>query len=153
MGTKVFKVQFYKSSYQLNDEYDRLSYIEMDRIAELDSESFFDFDDDNNRYTIYVITTLLEIKQYLCILANNFIKYELTDISNEILNNRIDLGENLKEQLNTINSIKYSFFIDDIDSWIYQNIDMDIILDRISEFGIKSLTSVEKDYLKAYNIN
>ena len=150
MGTCVYKIQFYKSSYQLNDEYERLSDHEKERISELDAEGFFDYDDDDN-YTVYVITTPLEIKQYLGILANNLVKYDLFDISKDVLLNKTDLSDILKNQINTTNSIKYSFFCDDIDSWVYQNLDMDTVLDRISDVGIDRLTDVEKDFLKIYN--
>lgn len=151
MGTCVYKIQFYKSSYQLNDEYERLSEHEKERISELDAEGFFDYNDDNDNYTVYVITTPLEIKQYLSILANNLVKYDLFDLSKDVLFNKIDLNEVLKDQINTTNSIKYSFFIDDVNGWVYQNLDMDTVLDRISEVGIDGLTDVEKDFLKMYN--
>lgn len=151
MGTCVYKIQFYKSSYQLNDEYERLSEHEKERISELDAEGFFDYNDDDDKYTVYVITTPLEIKQYLSILANNLVKYDLFDLSKDVLFNKIDLNEVLKDQINTTNSIKYSFFIDDVNGWVYQNLDMDTVLDRISDVGIDGLTDVEKDFLKMYN--
>ncbi len=151
MGTCVYKIQFYKSSYQLNDEYERLSEHEKERISELDAEGFFDYNDDDDKYTVYVITTPLEIKQYLSILANNLVKYDLFDLSKDVLFNKIDLNEVLKDQINTTNSIKYSFFVDDVNGWVYQNLDMDTVLDRISDVGIDGLTDVEKDFLKMYN--
>lgn len=151
MGTCVYRIQFYKSSYQLNEDYERLSEHEKERISELDAEGFFDYNDDGDNYTVYVITTPLEIKQYLSILASNLVEYTLYDLSNDVLLSRIDLNDVLKEQINTTNSIKYSFFIDDVNSWVYQNLDMDTVLDRISEVGMDSLTEVEKEFLKMYN--
>jgi hypothetical protein len=50
-----------------------------------------------------------------------------------------------------LNSIKWSFFIDDLNEWIINNLDIDIVLDRISEVGIDSLTEIEKEFLKTYN--
>ena len=150
MGSSVYKIQFFKSSYQLNEEYEKLSEHEKEKISELDAEGFFDYDDDKERYTVYVITTSNEINSYLSILGNNLIKYQLSDLSNDLLKNKVDLEIDLSSQINTLNSIKYSFFIDDVNSWIYQNLDIDMVLDRISEVGMGSLREVEKEFLKEY---
>ena len=53
--------------------------------------------------------------------------------------------------LSTTNSLKYSFFIDDLNDWISINLDIDTVLDRISEVGIDNLSLVEKKFLKNYN--
>jgi hypothetical protein len=150
MGSSVYKVQFFKSSYQLSEEYEKLSEHEKEKISELEAEGFFDYDDDKERYTIYVITTSNDINSYLSILGNNFIKYKISDLSNDLLKNKVNLEIDLASQINTLNSIKYSFFIDDINNWIYQNLDIDMILDRISEVGMSSLREVEKEFLKEY---
>ena len=64
---------------------------------------------------------------------------------------KINLEEELRSQLSTINSVKYSFFIDDLNEWIYNNLDLDTVLDRISESGINSLTDTEKLFLNSLN--
>lgn len=150
MKTCVYKIQFGKSSFDLNDDYDRLSEIEKERISDLDAESFFDYERDG-RYTCFVITTPVEIKKYVSILSNNLIICDYQDISKDILSFKLNLEEELKEQISTINSIKYSFFIDDINDWITLNLDMDMVLDRISEVGIDSLTKIEKDFLNNFH--
>ena len=42
--------------------------------------------------------------------------------------------------------------MDDLDDWIYENLDIDTVLDRISSVGIKSLRKIEKEFLNNYNI-
>lgn len=150
MGSSVYKIQFFKSSYELNEEYEKLSEHEKEKISELDAEGFFDYDDEFDRYTVYVITTSREINSYLSILGNNLIKYQLHNLSDDLLKDKVDLEMDLAGQISTLNSIKYSFFIDDVNSWIYQNLDIDMVLDRISEVGMDSLRSVEKEFLKEY---
>lgn len=150
MRTCVYKIQFDKNSFDLNDDYDRLSEVEKERISDLDAESFFDYEKDG-KYTCFVITSPVEMKKYISILTNNLIICDCQDISQDILKFRIDLEEELKEQISTINSIKYSFFIDDINDWITINLDMDMVLDRISEVGIESLTKIEKDFLNNFH--
>jgi len=150
MKTFVYKIQFNKNSFDLNDDYDRLSEHEKERISDLDAETFFDYEKDGN-YTCFVVTTPLEMKKYVSILTSNLIICDCQDISKDVLKFKINLEEELKEQISTINSIKYSFFIDDIYEWIESNLDMDMVLDRISEVGMDSLSKVEKDFLKNFH--
>ena len=41
--------------------------------------------------------------------------------------------------------------MDDLDTWIYNNLEINIVLDRINEVGMESLKDVEKKFLKNYN--
>lgn len=152
MTTCVYKIRYDQSSFQLNEEYDRLSDYEKEKIADLDAESFFDYQDYKDKYVCYIISTPAEIKKYSSILLNNLIQHEIIDLTQDILKFKINLEEELKPLLSTINSIKYSFFIDDLNDWILQNLDIDTVLDRILEVGMKNLSSVEEEFLKNYHI-
>jgi hypothetical protein len=49
--------------------------------------------------------------------------------------------------------MKFSFFVDDLNDWIYNNLDIDTILDRISQVGLDSLSKIEKQFLNNnYNV-
>lgn len=37
--------------------------------------------------------------------------------------------------------------MEDLDHWILENLEIDIVLDRITEVGIENLTDVEKKFL------
>jgi hypothetical protein len=152
MKSCVYKIRYDQSSFQLNDEYDRLSEYEKEKIADLDAESFFDYQDYKDNYVCYIITTPVEVKKYSSILLNNLIQHEIIDMTDSILKFKINLEEELKPLLSTINSIKYSFFIDDLNDWILENLDIDSVLDRISAVGIENLSEVEKEFLKNYHI-
>jgi len=148
--TKVYKIKFNKSSFELNDDYERLSDYEKDIISELNTESFFDYEDELCNYVCFVITTPTELDRYLKILKNNLIEHESSDLSKLVLKNEIDL-ELLEDKLDSTNYFKYDFFMDDLESWIYDNLEIDIVLDRITEVGMNSLKDVEKNFLKNYN--
>jgi hypothetical protein len=148
----VFKIKFDKNSDFLNDDYDRLDEYEKEVISTIDVESFFDYDDDNDKYTCILITTHIEIDKYISILNNNLIKYELKDISKSILKGKIDVGYLLKDKYLPTSQIKFNIFMEGINYWTMENIDIDTILDRISEVGMKNLKEVEKDFLKNYKI-
>jgi hypothetical protein len=148
--TKVYKIKFNKSSFELNDDYERLSDYEKDIISELNTESFFDYEDELDNYVCFVITTPTELDRYLKILKNNLIEHESSDLSKPVLKNEINL-EVLEDKLDSNNYFKYDFFMDDLESWIYDNLEIDIVLDRITEVGMNSLKDVEKNFLKNYN--
>ena len=150
MINRVYKVKYLKSSLELNEDYDRLSDYEKDIISELNTESFFDYEDELDNYVCYVITTPTELDRYLKILRNNLIEHESSDLSKPVLKNEINL-ELLEGKLDSNNYFKYDFFMDDLESWIYDNLEIDIVLDRITEVGMDSLKDVEKNFLKNYN--
>jgi len=153
MQNRVYKLKFHNSLFDLNEDYDRLSEHEKERISDLDCESFFDYEDHSDKYVCYMISKSTEIEKYSKILVKNLIMHELIDLSDGILKLKIDLEQELKPLLGTINSIKYSFFIDDLNEWILQNLDIDKVLDRISELGdIKKLSDIEKEFLKNYQL-
>lgn len=149
MGSCVYKVIFNMPASKLNENYENLSDIEKERISELGADSYFDYEGDNT-YICFLITTPLEISKYFEILTNNYIEYKSINLSEDILHKRYDLMDDLNDKINPINSVKWSFFIEDIDLWILENLDIDLVLDRISEVGIENLSTIEKDFLKNY---
>ena len=151
MANRVYKIRYSKSSLELNEDYDCLSDYEKEAISELDAEGFFDYED-NNIYCCYVISTPIEVAKYSKILTNNLISHECLDLSKDIIYNKIDVEYELEDKLDEKNLFKYDFFLEDINSWIYNNLEIDIVLDRITDVGIDSLKQVEKDFLKHYSI-
>jgi hypothetical protein len=153
MNIKVYRIDFTKSSFELNEDYDYFSESDQEKISSLDTESFFDYESDDDNYVCYLICNPIEIKKYSDILSNNFINHQVTNLTNDILKFRINLEEELRPLLNTINSIKYSFFIDDLNDWILENLDIDTVLDRINDLGgIKKLSNIEKEFLKNFQL-
>ncbi len=146
----VYKVNFYKSTLELSNDYEKLSDYEKDLIFDLNTESFFDYEDELNRYTCYLITSPIDLDKYLKILNNNLIEYEFFDLSQPILRNEIDL-EIIEDFLDSTNYFKYDFFMDDLYNWISLNLNIDIVLDRINEVGMDNLREVELNFLKNYN--
>lgn len=153
MKNHVYKIKFNRNSFDLNEDYDKLSEHEKQKISNMDVESFFDYQDYKDRYICYVICKPTELHGYSKILIGNLISHDILDLSNDILKFKIDLQDELKPLLSTINSIKYSFFIDDIEDWIMEYLNIDSVLDRISELGaIEKLTPIEKKFLKNFQL-
>jgi hypothetical protein len=149
MVSRVYVFTFNDNIEILNNHYDRLSDYEQERISELDAISYFDYIEDN-KYFFYVITSPNEIKNYVQILENNIINFKMTDISDDIVCSKIELSDEISEKIISDNLIKWEFFIEDIKEWILENLNIDLVLDRISEVGIDNLTELEKTFLKNY---
>jgi hypothetical protein len=149
MVSRVYVFTFNDNIEILNNHYDRLSDYEQERISELDAISYFDYIEDN-KYFFYVITSPNEIKNYVQILENNIINFKMTDISDDIVCSKIELSDEISEKIISDNLIKWEFFIEDIKEWILENLNIDLVLDRISEVGIVNLTELEKTFLKNY---
>ena len=143
----IWKITFYKNSYQLNDDYERLSDFEKVQIANLHVDCYIDWDDEFDHYNCILLTDLYSIKTYQKILNSNFIKYSIEDISNKVLTSEIDIFSEVKT---VSNPIKFKSFNDIIVKWISKRINIDIVLDRISKVGIDGLKDYEKDFLKHY---
>lgn len=147
----VFKFNFSKSPFDLNDDYDRLSDIDKEKIAEMDAEAFIDYEE-NEKYAFFIIAEPTEVKKYTDVLDENLVWYDVKNVSDEILKGSFKVEDYISEVTVSFNSMKYSFFIDDLNEWIYNNLDIDTILDRISSVGMDSLTKVEKQFLENYNL-
>lgn len=146
----LYKVTFNKSSFDLVDDYERLSEIDKERISDLDVFAFFDYDEDD-KYAFFIIIDSLEFKSYTKILNENLIYFNIENYSKNVIKGNFDIESYLSEYSSPMNTIKLSFFIDDLNEWIYENLDIDIVLDRISEVGIKSLRKIEKEFLNNYS--
>lgn len=147
--SNIYKFKFSKSSFELSDDYDRLSDIDKERIADMDVHSYVDFEE-NDEYSFFIITESTEIEKYIEILLDNLISFEYKDITTDVLKSKYDIEDKISSIVDPLASGKYSLFMDDLDEWIYDNLDIDIVLDRISDVGMESLKKVEKEFLKNY---
>jgi len=148
----VYKIKFTKSPFDLNEDYERLSDIYKEKIADMNADSFFDYEEDGV-YTFFTIAEPIEVKRYLGVLSENLVKFEATDLSKDILKSKFDIDSEVGSKVEPLDSMKFSFFVDDLDEWIYNNLDIDTILDRISLVGLDSLTKIEKEFLNNnYNV-
>jgi aromatic ring-opening dioxygenase LigB subunit len=149
---KVFKINFYKSTGELEDLYDYFSELDKEKLNDLDTESYFDYDDLDGNYTLLIIASHIEVDKYIKIIRDNNLKVDYLDISNDILKSKYDLESDLFYLINEENEIKFDFFIHDLNNWILENLDIDYVLDRISEVGINNLSKIEKEFLENYKI-
>jgi hypothetical protein len=144
MSNHVFKIKFTKPSIELADDYERLSDNDKLKISELEVLSSYDYDDieDYENYNCIMIAPPLIIASYRRILQENMIEHDCIDITDDVIKHNIELKAPLRDEFD-----KFDIFSSDLDDLIYENLDIDIILDRISKVGVEGLTHIEKKYL------
>lgn len=148
--TRIYRIRFDKSSYELDKDYERLSEHEKLAISAINPESFFDFNDTDGKYTIYLAFCPMDMKKYVSILDRNLIWHDSADISDLILEGDAEIDREARAYVNSLNRFKWNSYSKKVEEWIYESLDMDFVLDRISKVGIDNLRQVEKKYLRNY---
>jgi hypothetical protein len=146
---RVYKIVFNKSSFELDKDYERFSEQEKVTISSMNPDSFFDFND-KERYTLYLIFSPLDIEKYSKILDNNLIEHTTEDVSERVLENKLCVESSLKPYVNALNRFRWNTYKAKLDQWIYDNLDMDLVLDRIGQCGMDGLRPVEKKFLRNF---
>jgi hypothetical protein len=146
---RVYKIEFNKSSFELDKDYERFSEQEKLTISSMNPDSFFDFND-KERYTLYLIFSPLDIEKYSKILDNNLIEHTTEDVSERVLDNKLCVESSLKPFVNALNRFRWNTYKAKLDQWIYDNLDMDLVLDRIGQCGMDGLRPVEKKFLRNF---
>ena len=146
---RVYKIVFNKSSFELDKDYERFSEQEKITISSMNPDSFFDFND-KERYTLYLIFSPLDIEKYSKILDNNLIEHTSEDVSEKVLENKLCVESSLKPYVNALNRFRWNTYKAKLDQWIYDNLDMDLVLDRIGQCGMDGLRPVEKKFLRNF---
>jgi hypothetical protein len=146
---RVYKIAFNKSSFELDKDYERFSEQEKLAISSMNPDSFFDFND-KEHYTLYLIFSPLDIEKYSKILDNNLIEHTSEDVSERILENKLCVESSLKPYVNALNRFRWNTYKAKLDQWIYDNLDMDLVLDRIGQCGMDGLRPVEKKFLRNF---
>jgi hypothetical protein len=114
-------------------------------------DSYFEFNNDFEHYVIYIVLNPLDAKRYTKILENNLINHSIIDISKDLLNG-LKFENELKKYVNGLNLFRWNDFNKKINDWILDNLDIDIVLDRIGDVGIEGLNKIEKKFLDNYKV-
>lgn len=146
----IYKIQFSKSSKKLQYDYEKLSDDDKNNISIIEVVAYFDYNE-SDKYTIFVIVNKNEIEKYIDLLNKNKIKFVCEDISKDVLNGDINVDMIIKSHVNKKNIINYKLFMDCLNEWLYNNYDVDMILDKISKHGIESLNKIELEFLNDYS--
>lgn len=146
---RLYRIQFIKSSFDLNDDYEGLNEQDKCSISDMLSGGYFEYNNNDGNYTLYIILKPTIADKYSTILDENFIVHSIRDISEEILNG-MDLPMSLTPYVTILNFDRHRSFKTKLDKWILSNLDIDRILDRINEVGMTNISKLEKKFLDDY---
>ena len=149
MDNNIFMIKFSKPSVELTKEYNDMKVEDKKNLSDINILSLIDIDDEHG-YECYIICEEVDIKKYKKILNSNKILYICDNISEKVISGEINLEKYIKEKLDSINKQFYKDFIKSVNTFITENLKLDDILDKITYSGLKSLTKLEKKYLKNY---
>jgi hypothetical protein len=142
-------IKFSKPSTELTKEYNDMKIEDKKKLSDINISSLIDIDDENG-YECYIICEQDDIENYKKILNSNKISYICDNISKKVISGEINLEKYVKSKLDSINKQYYKEFIKSVNLFILDNLNLDDILDKISFTGLKSLSKLEKKYLKNY---
>jgi hypothetical protein len=129
-------MKIYKILTDLTEEKDE--YLKSNLTREEEKIIFRYFEDGNISYDLVgedgIITSYLmcseEVLDYTISLFYKYeVKFVISDITNDFLIGKVNINDK------------------DFQNYLLENLDIDTILDKINEFGIESLTEVDKSIL------
>jgi hypothetical protein len=130
------------------NDYNLMENVDKEKLANLDIYSSFDYEDEFNNYILLLLTEKPMIDKYKIILYNNIIPNVTRDISDIVINFKIDLLEDIEKYRNRTNKQKLNNFKQNVEFWIESNLELDKILDMINEKGVEWLKPLHKNFLK-----
>ena len=129
------KLEFNRSAEDVADDYTYLSENDKEKIVNIDTKATFDFENEYLNYMCYYLIDSKEWEKYQKVLDDNLISYICHDISENVIKNVINLEKILYKYVYRDNLEDYHDFIEITNEWIYDNLDLDTILDMINEKG------------------
>jgi len=124
---------------KLVSEFDEITF---DRIFNLyNSFSYVEFNNESGKTAMYASIEEFQIKQLISEFIQNEIQFSYEDITKQVLFGTIPTLE--KEELNNNLQAIANLFID-------ENIDADVVLDKINEMGIESISERDKKVLQSH---
>lgn len=148
-GMSVYHIEFSHTSMDLDEYYLSFSQDDIDIFMSLKFYLMVDYEC-YSKYNIILISDTNQIDIYKKLLDSYNILYICEDVSGKVLAGDFDIKTILYENLDELNIDIQDVFLEELDSWIYSNLDLDIVLDKISKFGLKSLSDIEIMYLDNY---
>jgi hypothetical protein len=150
MNLQLQKFEYFRGADILAEEYTYLSENDKERIINIDSEATFDFEDEHNNYTCYLLIDSSELQKYKKVLDLNLIAYLCNDISQSVIKNQLNLEKILSKYVTPDNERDYYTFMKTVDDWIVSKLDLDLVLDMINEKGMASLRDIDKRFLNQF---
>jgi hypothetical protein len=149
MKKRVYKIDYARDISQVTWDYQSLSDTDRIQITNFTFECSMDFVDKYQNYNMIIVTEPNEIDKLTKILTSNYIIHFSKDITEEILTNKLSIKQVVYEK-GVENLDLYEKFKEKLNKWIFDNLELDIVLDLINEKGIENLREVDRKFLENY---
>jgi len=80
MKNRIYRIQFIKSSFDLNEDYETFNGQDKDAISGMLPSGYFEYNNFEGKYTLYIILKPTEADKYSKILDENLVVHSIRDI-------------------------------------------------------------------------
>lgn len=147
--TRAYLIDYCRDINIVSWEYQNLSGTDRIQITNLSFECSIDFEDRFSNYNMIIIAGSVQVKTLTNILENNYINHFCKDITDDLIKNRTSITDIVRIE-GVENKETYNIFKEKSERWMLRNLDLDIVLDLISERGMNKLREVDIKFLKNY---
>ena len=135
MIKSVYRFNFYQSNQFLENRIEERGFDSGEVFEQLKDCISYDREIDGNLQEIILVNEK-QFQLIVSILEDCEIKFVYQDITIDVLHSRVEFDDD--------------DFQEKIDDFVQNNLTLDLILDKINLYGVKSLTDFEKTFLKLF---
>jgi hypothetical protein len=131
----------------IKKRYDYLNEYEENRYNNIDVRVSIECYTDT-QYFCFMIIDESSKEIYENILETNNIVYICNDITDDVINNKKEILTFINQQVGEFFHSEYHEFKEEYNLWIYENLSIDLILDRINSSGMETLRDIDYQFLE-----
>lgn len=144
---RMIEVVFNGSIEDVRKQYDSINQYEKERMYNISVRTSFECFTDSHYYC-YIILEENSKEIYENVLETNNILYICNDITEDVLSNlKMDILHFINQTVGIEQHLDYYEFKEEYHQWIYENLTVDGILDRINLYGMDNLRDIDYEFL------
>lgn len=146
---RLLEIIFDGSFDDLRKRYESMDEYEKDRQGSIEVRASIECYTDT-QYFCFMIVDDESKDMYENILETNNISYICNDITEDVINNERDILTFINKNVGEYFHYEYCEFKEEVDLWIYENLSIDVILDRINTYGMDTLRDIDYVFLEDF---
>ena len=144
----MIEVIFTGTLYDVQAQYNSMDQYEKERLFNVKVRTSIECHT-TTHYYIFIILDENSKELYENVLETNNILYICNDITDDVVNNlNRDVLSFINQTLGSNLHIDYYEFKEEFNDWIYDQLTIDGILDRIGQYGMENLRDIDYEFLE-----